>query len=244
MPETPVRPASTVALLRDGDDGPRVLLLQRNRALAFAGGFWVFPGGAGDSGDREGGDGDAEAAARRAAVREAAEEAGVAPDPQSLVLMSHWTTPVAEKKRFATWIFAGPVADDREVVIDGSEIHDFCWIGARAALAQHRAGALPMLPPTYISLCTLARYPSVQAALDGERRSPCPRVLPLMVPCPGEGGFLTLYPGDVAYHGGDIDRPGPRHRAFLCDGAWQYQYRDVAAEAPLYPVDPPAAGGP
>jgi 8-oxo-dGTP pyrophosphatase MutT (NUDIX family) len=236
--EVPVRPASTVVLLRDDDAGPQALLVRRNRALAFAGGFWVFPGGAVDDSDRGAERDDADAAARRAAVREAQEEAGVAPDPDAMVLVSHWTTPVAEKKRFATWIWAAKVPRHCEVVIDNSEIHDYRWLGPRAALEAHRAGELPVLPPTYITLCALARYDSVDEVIAGERQTPCPRVLPRLVPTPEEGGFLTLYPGDVAYGGGDPAQAGPRHRAGLVDGAWQYCYEQVAGHPPLYPLDP------
>jgi 8-oxo-dGTP pyrophosphatase MutT (NUDIX family) len=236
-------------LLRDGDAGLELLMVRRNRALAFAGGFWVFPGGAVDDADRRLGADDPDEAARHAAAREAREEAGVSPDPADMVLISHWTTPVMEKKRFSTWIFAGAIAADDEVVIDGSEIHDFQWIGVQAALAQHAAGALPMLPPTFITLCALARYPDAESALQGEKETPCPRVLPLLVPIAGEGGFTTLYPGDVAYTNGansgadsgatavDIDAPGPRHRAFLADGCWHYQYEGVTDEPPLYPLE-------
>ncbi|MBN8615331.1 MAG: NUDIX hydrolase [Deltaproteobacteria bacterium] len=38
-------PASTVILLRDGDSGLEVLLVQRHKATAFMGGAYVFPGG-------------------------------------------------------------------------------------------------------------------------------------------------------------------------------------------------------
>ena len=237
MTEVPIRPASTVVLLRDGEDGPEALLVRRNRALAFAGGFWVFPGGAVDEDDRDGCGDDDDAAARRAAAREAHEEAGVSPQADTLVLISHWTTPVAEKKRFATWIYAAAVDADAQVRIDGGEIHEFSWLGVREALARHRRGELPMLPPTFITLCALARYDSVADALAGEASSPCPRVLPLMVPDSAEGGFMTLYEGDVALDGGDVDRPGPRHRAYLRDGSWQYEYRDVSDAAPLYPIE-------
>jgi 8-oxo-dGTP pyrophosphatase MutT (NUDIX family) len=235
--EVPVRPASTIVLLRDGDAGLELLMVRRNRALAFAGGFWVFPGGAIDEADCDMAGGDADEAARIAAARESREEAGVSPDPAGMVLISHWTTPVAEKKRFSTWIYAGAIDGDAEVEIDGSEIHDFQWIEVGAALARHRSGELPMLPPTYITLCALARYPDSAAALAGERETPCPRVLPLMVPVEGEGGFTTIYPGDVAYDGGDLDAPGPRHRAYLQNGCWCYQYEGVTDDPPLYPLD-------
>ncbi|MCW2715264.1 MAG: hydrolase [Frankiales bacterium] len=47
----PARDASTVALLRDGEQGPEVYLLRRVKGMAFAGGMHVFPGGAVDPAD-------------------------------------------------------------------------------------------------------------------------------------------------------------------------------------------------
>ena len=41
----PVKPAATIMLARDTEDGIEVLLLKRNKALKFAAGLWVFPGG-------------------------------------------------------------------------------------------------------------------------------------------------------------------------------------------------------
>jgi 8-oxo-dGTP pyrophosphatase MutT (NUDIX family) len=48
----PARPAATVALVRDGADGLEVYLLRRVRAMAFAAGMHVFPGGSVDPADR------------------------------------------------------------------------------------------------------------------------------------------------------------------------------------------------
>ena len=45
------RPASTVVLLRPGVAGPEVYLLRRVKAMAFAGGMHVFPGGSVDPAD-------------------------------------------------------------------------------------------------------------------------------------------------------------------------------------------------
>lgn len=47
----PTRDAATVALLRDAPGGPEVYLLRRVRAMAFAGGMHVFPGGSVDPAD-------------------------------------------------------------------------------------------------------------------------------------------------------------------------------------------------
>jgi 8-oxo-dGTP pyrophosphatase MutT (NUDIX family) len=87
-------PAATVAVIRDGDDGLETWMMRRVRAMAFAPGAAVFPGGRVDPGDADtlagwsGADADAFAArmgtdtrtARlivMAAVRELFEETGV-----------------------------------------------------------------------------------------------------------------------------------------------------------------------
>lgn len=90
----PVRDAATIALVRDAPGGMQVYLLRRVRAMAFAGGMHVFPGGSVDPADRDAAVGWAgpsaqewaaalgtsEPAARSlvcAAVRETFEESGV-----------------------------------------------------------------------------------------------------------------------------------------------------------------------
>jgi 8-oxo-dGTP pyrophosphatase MutT (NUDIX family) len=52
MADSPLRDAATVVLLRDGTHGLEVFLLRRVRAMAFAGGMSVFPGGSVDDSDR------------------------------------------------------------------------------------------------------------------------------------------------------------------------------------------------
>lgn len=52
-PDIPIRDAATVVLLRDGDRGPEAYLLRRVRAMAFAAGMTVFPGGAVDARDAD-----------------------------------------------------------------------------------------------------------------------------------------------------------------------------------------------
>src|SRR3954447_2182492 len=86
-------PAATVVLVRDGEGGLEVLLARRSSKLAFHGGAWVFPGGRIDPDDYADMPDDVCAAARRAAAREAKEEAGVDVDADGLVHVSNWTTP-------------------------------------------------------------------------------------------------------------------------------------------------------
>lgn len=230
----PVRPASTVVLLREHDGQLETLLLKRNKALFFAGGFWVFPGGAIDDADRAAAGGDLDRAARLAAAREAEEEAGVVADPDAMVPLSHWTTPAVEKRRFATWFFAAPLAADAAVTIDHGEIHEARWLGLAEALAAHAGGELNLMPPTYVTLLNLAGYPDLATMLAAEARSPVPRVEPVL----GREGerTVTIYPGDVAYEGGDPALDGPRHRCVLEGRQWIYECRDLPAGClPLVP---------
>jgi 8-oxo-dGTP pyrophosphatase MutT (NUDIX family) len=237
MSEIPeVRPASTVVLLRDSEKGLETLMLKRNKALIFAGGAWVFPGGALDPEDFEGAPDDMVAASRVAAAREANEESGLSPRLEDMVLLSHWTTPIGEPRRFSTWIYAAPVAVDDDVVIDGGEIHDSRWISVSKAMSEHEAGELNMLPPTYITLCNLARYGTVEQMVLAERSSPVPEVFPVFTS--DEGQPVVMFRGDAGYDTGDGATPGPRHRARLQGECWEYLHEDVDAAFPALILPP------
>jgi len=238
--DVPVRPASTVVLLRDSDEGLQTLMLRRNKALLFAGGAWVFPGGALEPADYMGDENDVEAAARRAAAREAQEESALRPLPEKMVQLSHWTTPVGEPKRFSTWIYAAPIVSDDDVVIDGSEIHDSNWLLVRDVVRLHEAGDMNMLPPTYITLCTLAKYERVEEVIESEKSTPIPEVFPKFT-VDGEQ-VVVLFRGDAGYASGDASAPGARHRAALAGSTWKYRYEGVDTEfAPLLPLDEAAS---
>ncbi len=82
----PATPAATMVIFRENPDGgaPLLLMVERIKAMAFAGGAAVFPGGKVDAADFDYAEmlGGAlpldEAAARLAAIRETIEEAGLA----------------------------------------------------------------------------------------------------------------------------------------------------------------------
>ena len=127
-------PAATVVPLRDGPDGLEALLLRRSADLTSFGGVWVFPGGRIDEDDGSGTIDELDAA-RRAAVREAHEEAGLRLDPDDLVHLSHWSPPPRAGRRFATWFFLA-AAGGQEVRIDEGEVHEHRWYSPAAALAR------------------------------------------------------------------------------------------------------------
>jgi 8-oxo-dGTP pyrophosphatase MutT (NUDIX family) len=220
VPEAEPRPAASVVVMRPGPGGLEVLLLQRNGALAFHGGAWVFPGGRVDPADRKAATGDRDAAWRRAAVREAREEAGITLDPSALVRLSRWTTPEGQPRRFLTWFFLAHARADR-IVVDGGEIVAHRWITPAAALAERARGTLALPPPTFVTLWHLDACRSPTAAFDAaRRRSP---VIYEPRPRPHEGGIVSLYAPDIAYNGGALEEPGARHRLWMLGSGWRYE---------------------
>jgi 8-oxo-dGTP pyrophosphatase MutT (NUDIX family) len=222
-PPAVAHPAATVVLLRDAGGDCEVLLVRRNAQLSFHGGAWVFPGGRIDAADFAGGSDDIVAAARRAAVREAREEAGLLLQPDALVLISRWITPLPLPKRFDTWFFAAQ-GDDAPVEIDGAEIHDHRWMAPRAALAAQRAGEIELPPPTFVTITSVARHQRAAEALAAFARGPVETFEPRLYSI--EGGAVTLYANDVAYDTGDLDRPGARHRLSMREQGWEYLRSD------------------
>lgn len=217
----PLRPASTVMLLRDAPLDIEVFMMQRTTTAAFASGMYVFPGGRVDDVDGaaeldELCDGltDAEAsdllrlpkgglAYWVAAIRESFEEAGVLlardekgsfvnlqePDRKerfsrarnavhdgSLLLadfcrqeglrlavdtiryVSHWITPVGEKRRFDTRFFVAVAPSGQDPLHDDMETIASLWVTPNDALGRASRGELAMIPPTVSNLQFLAPY--------------------------------------------------------------------------------------
>lgn len=160
-PEVPV--AATVVVLRDGDEGPEVLMLERPDRGSFAG-AWVFPGGKVDPADRTTDDDQEEDVARRAAARETWEESGLEVDPASLWTISVWDPPPGLALRIRTWFFAAR-AGEGEVVLSPDEAVAAEWVDPAALLARHARGEVTLYPPTWVTLRTLAGQSDVEALL-------------------------------------------------------------------------------
>jgi 8-oxo-dGTP pyrophosphatase MutT (NUDIX family) len=213
-------PAATAVLLRDGPDGLETLMVRRSSKLEFAGGMWVFPGGRVDPGDAVA-TGDEIEAARRAAVREAREEADLVVDGDALVPFAHWVPPPITPKRFATWFFMGPAPREDAVTVDGGEIHDHRWTRPVDAIAARDAGEIELAPPTWVTLHRLAAHQDVAAALaDAAGRPPDFFVTHI---ARGESSIAALWKGDAGYESLDVDAPGPRHRLSMLESGWRYE---------------------
>jgi len=214
----PATPAATVLALRDGDDGPEILMVKRNSKGTFASN-WVFPGGKVDPEDFAGDD-DIVDASRRAASREAFEEADLVVDESKLVPFSHWMPPTVIPRRFATWFYitAAPEGVDGDVTIDGGEIVDHLWVTPADALARHARGEVELVPPTWMTLTHLAAFRTTAEAIATiQQREPFFYLTRMLTQDPP----TVAWHDDVGYESGDPDTPGRRHRLVMTPGSWE-----------------------
>lgn len=209
--EIPIKPAATILCIRETESKSiEVLLLKRNKALKFASGFWVFPGGKIEPEEFEQTP-DELSAAKIAAVRETVEEAGLETNVNQLKFFCHWTTPNMQSKRFGTYFFAAHIERNKdEITIDDSEIKDYKWISPQRALDQFLNSELHLLPPTFVSLQRIRKCNSYQEVIKELDRVEPFYVSPHVTL--QDGVFYSLYEGDAGYDLSDIHREGSRHR--------------------------------
>jgi hypothetical protein len=103
---------------------------------------------------------------------------------------SGWLTPVFEPRRYRTWFFVAELPEGQRTRDVSSESDQVVWVPALGAVEQAEAGAILMLPPTYITSLDVSQYADPQAvvAAAAERRVEmfCPAVEE------DEGGGFTL----------------------------------------------------
>jgi 8-oxo-dGTP pyrophosphatase MutT (NUDIX family) len=187
------RPSASLLLLRGGDAALEVLLVRRTPKARFMGGFWVFPGGAVEPGDRAATDEDG--AHRAAAVRELAEEAAIeGVDPASLVGFSRWVTPETSGIRFDTRFYLAAAPVGAQPRVDGEECVDAGWFAPGAALDAYDRGDLPLVLPTLKHFEAILEFGSAaQLLVASERRDlePIrPQVIDGRIVLPGEPGYV------------------------------------------------------
>jgi 8-oxo-dGTP pyrophosphatase MutT (NUDIX family) len=255
----PVRDAATVMLVRDGRDGLEVFMLRRTLDAVFAGGMYVFPGGAVDDADRSpdveawcdgltdqqaSGMLDVDAGGLAywiAAIRECFEEAGVllarradgavvrfdepaveqrylahrsAVHAGSLRLIdlcgadglrlttddihyvSHWITPVGERRRFDTRFFLARAPQAQDPLHDAQETIASLWVGPADALARHERGELAMIAPTTKNLELLRPHATADEALAAAGALGRPPTIRPKLRVDDRGRVEVVMPGD------------------------------------------------
>jgi 8-oxo-dGTP pyrophosphatase MutT (NUDIX family) len=122
----PAIPASTLVLFRERVGTPELLMVERAKAMAFAAGALVFPGGRIDPGDHElaatlEGDVD-DLAARIAAIRETIEEVGL---PVGLARMPDRDAFTALRRSLHAGTGLGPALDAAGMTLDATPLVPF-----------------------------------------------------------------------------------------------------------------------
>jgi 8-oxo-dGTP pyrophosphatase MutT (NUDIX family) len=176
-----IRQAASVIGVRDGADGPEVLVIERTLDHRFLPGYVAFPGGAVDPADQDLAErwfGNAGEAARAAAVRELAEEVGLAvtgdavvaagpdrslapidaspPRPDTLQEVARWIAPRDVPVRFDARYYAVRMQDAADPDPDGAEAARAWWISPTDLLAAWRSEEVRLYWPTHYTVVALA----------------------------------------------------------------------------------------
>jgi 8-oxo-dGTP pyrophosphatase MutT (NUDIX family) len=198
MSDSEAIPAATLVVLRDQLQGqPELLMVERPRTMAFAGGAMVFPGGRIDPADHAGTE-SLEQAAAAAAVRETAEETGLEVPLGTLVPFARWRPDNVNHRRFDTFFFLAPCpADAGELRPQPGECERALWISAAAMLEEIRAGAASAIFPTIRNLERLAQFASFADARAHAQAHPVEIISP-WIEDRAEGRFLVI-PDHLGY---------------------------------------------
>ncbi|MBB83329.1 MAG: NUDIX hydrolase [Deltaproteobacteria bacterium] len=106
-----------------------------------------------------------------------------------LAYVSHWITPVTERKRFDTRFFLARAPSKQEALHDGFETVESAWIRPDSALDRWKRGDLNLISPTFTNLQGLVGYDSTESLLRA-KRAVDPATIPVILPKvrPREGG--------------------------------------------------------
>ena len=196
--EEDIRKAAAVIAVREGTEGPEVLVLERSAGSRFLPGYVAFPGGATDAEDAVRAErwfGSADEAPRACAVRELLEEVGLVltadglreahgqpidaiedarPQADQLSRIAHWIAPPDVPVRFDAQYFAVRAPAGVAPEPDGHEAARAWWALPTVLLEDWAAGRRKLYWPTYYTMRALAGCASAEdlLALDLATREP------------------------------------------------------------------------
>jgi 8-oxo-dGTP pyrophosphatase MutT (NUDIX family) len=176
-----IRQAASLIGVRDGSDGPEVLVIERTLDHRFLPGYVAFPGGAVDPADSSLAErwfGDAKEASRAAAVRELVEEVGLAVTSEAIVDVNRDRTlarihddppPIARLPEVARWIapeqvpvrfdaryYAARMDDAADPMADGVEAAKAWWASPRSLMSAWESQEVLFYWPTHFTMSALA----------------------------------------------------------------------------------------
>ena len=194
-PPPVARAAATVVVLDERGDGAAALMVRRNLALRFYGGYWVFPGGAIDAADGHDAD---PAAAARAGCRELREEAHLDVAASDLVYWARWITPSGYPRRFDTRFFITRLPTGQAARVTDGEVTALAWLPLASWPTLSEGGTFPVPFATQFVLRELAealrRYESLDRLLAAAASRCVLTIQPKML-----GDEVTVLPWDPDY---------------------------------------------
>jgi 8-oxo-dGTP pyrophosphatase MutT (NUDIX family) len=176
-----IRQAASLIGVRDGSDGPEVLVIERTLDHRFLPGYVAFPGGAVDPADSSLAErwfGDAKEASRAAAVRELVEEVGLAVTSEAIVgvdrdrplarihdappsvgllpEVARWIAPERVPVRFDARYYAARMDDAADPVPDGVEAAKAWWASPGSLMSAWESGEVLFYWPTHFTMSAFA----------------------------------------------------------------------------------------
>ena len=115
----------------------------------------------------------------------------------SIHYVSHWVTPVGERRRFDTRFFVARAPVGQDPLHDDTETIDSFWVKPTAALDRHKKGELAMLPPTVSNLEFLLPHSRADDILVAARKVGIPPRIQPQLKIDEDGRVVAiLMPGD------------------------------------------------
>ncbi len=185
-----IRQAASLIGVRDGSDGPEVLVIERTLDHRFLPGYVAFPGGAVDPADTSLAErwfGDGTEASRAAAIRELAEEVGLAvardavvaddrarplaaindapPPAERLREVARWIAPAEVPVRFDARYYAVRMDGAAAPTPDGAEAARAWWASPRSLLSAWESEEILFYWPTHFTMSALAHCRTTEELL-------------------------------------------------------------------------------
>jgi 8-oxo-dGTP pyrophosphatase MutT (NUDIX family) len=183
--------AASLIGVRDGSDGPEILVIERTLDHRFLPGYVAFPGGAVDEEDAVLAGrwfGDEREVGRAAAIREFAEEVGLAvtdgavtavepsaplasidrspPSVTDLPEVARWIAPERVPVRFDARYYAVRMDRAARPRADGVEAAAAWWESPASVIASWEAGHRLLYWPTHFTMLALAKRRTVDELLE------------------------------------------------------------------------------
>lgn len=114
--------------------------------------------------------------------------------------VSHWITPVGERRRFDTRFFVARAPHAQRPLHDNAETIDSMWIRPHEAIERWRAGDLVLMPPTAANIEFLLPYGNADDALAAAALVGTPRPILPKLRVDGDGRVTGVaMPDDPDY---------------------------------------------